>query len=61
MKATLKFQTSKQAQNFALAWSRFTLGGHTLGDTEITVYNIDDKGKEFIKNYVAKLNNNKGV
>ncbi len=57
MKATLKFQTNKQATLFAMAWSRATSNGHTLGDTDITVYNVDDKGKKFIEDYIYKLNN----
>lgn len=56
MKATLKFQNNKQATEFAMAWSRATTGGHTLGDTDVTVYNVDKIGKEFIENYIAKLN-----
>jgi len=57
MKATLKFQTSEQAKTFATAWSRATSNGHILGDTEITVYNVDENAKAFIENYVSKLNN----
>lgn len=56
MKATLKFQNNQQATEFAMAWSRATSGGHTLGDTDVTVYNIDDSGKAFIESYVARLN-----
>jgi len=56
MKATLKFQTSEQAKTFASSWSRATSGGHTLGDTDVTVYNIDEQGKRFIETYVSKLN-----
>ena len=56
MKATLKFQNNKQATEFAMAWSRATTGGHTLGDTDVTVYNVDETGKQFIENYISKLN-----
>jgi len=56
MKATLNFQNNKQAVEFSLAWSRATSGGHTLGDTDVTVYNIDEKGKAFIDSYVNNLN-----
>jgi hypothetical protein len=56
MKATLRFQNNKQATEFSMAWSRFTSGGHTLGDTEVTVYNVDESGKKFINNYITKLN-----
>jgi len=57
MKATLNFQTNEQAILFASAWSRATANGHTLGDTEVTVYNVDCEGKAFIEGYIAKLNN----
>ena len=56
MKATINFQNNKQATEFAMAWSRHTSGGHTLGDTDITVYNVDEAGKRFIDNYITKLN-----
>ena len=56
MKATINFQNNKQATEFAMAWSRHTSGGHTLGDTDITVYNVDEAGKKFIDNYITKLN-----
>ena len=56
MKATLNFQNNKQALEFSLAWSRATSGGHTLGDTDVTVYNVDAKGKAFIDAYVNNLN-----
>ena len=57
MKATLTFQTSEQATLFGIAWSRARSNGHTITGAEITVYNVDDKGKEFIENYISKLNN----
>ena len=57
MKATLKFQTSEQAQTFATAWSRATSNGHTVGNTDVTVYNVDEDAKSFIENYISKLNN----
>ena len=56
MKATLKFQTNEQANNFSLAYSRNTLGGHVVGDKEVTVFNIDEDKKEFIDSYVKSLN-----
>jgi len=56
MKATLKFQTNEQANNFALAYSRNTLGGHIVGNKEVTVFNIDEDKKEFIDSYVKSLN-----
>ena len=56
MKATLKFQTNEQANDFALAYSRKTLGGHIVGDKEVTVFNIDKDKKKFIDSYVNSLN-----
>ncbi len=56
MKATLKFQTSEQAQTFAIAWSRATSNGHILGSTDVTVYNVDEDAKAFIENYIYNLN-----
>jgi len=56
MKATLKFNNNEQATKFAAAWSRATSGGHILGDTDVTVYNIDNDSKKFIENYINKLN-----
>ena len=56
MKATINFQTNEQATLFSLAWGRATAGGHTLGNTEVTIYNVDEKGKKFINNYILKLN-----
>ena len=57
MKATLKFQTNEQAEKFALAFSRRTLGGHILGNKQVTVFNIGKDEKLFIDNYVNNLNN----
>ena len=57
MKATLKFQTNEQAEKFALAFSRRTLGGHILGNKKVTVFNIGKDEKLFIDNYVNNLNN----
>jgi hypothetical protein len=56
MKATLKFQTNEQAESFALAYSRNTLGGHIVGNVEVTVFNIGEKEKAFIENYIKQLN-----
>ena len=55
MKAKLKFPTVKDAEKFAIQWSRKTGGGHNLSTNgEVTVYNVDFKGKLFIKDYVEK-------
>ena len=64
MNATLKFKNYEQSEEFTTAWSRATSKGHTMrvkdftsGETEITVYNVTKLGREFINNYIAKLNN----
>ena len=57
MKATITFKTNQQAQEFALSYSRKTLGGHIVGDTTVTVYNVDEDAKAFIDSYINKLNN----
>lgn len=61
MKATLKFSDYNKANDFAVAYKFATLSSPVVGDeangiTEVTVYNVDDKAKEFINNYIAKLN-----
>ena len=56
MKATLKFQTSEQANNFALAYGRKLFGGHIVADKEVAVFNIDEEKKEFIDSYIKSLN-----
>jgi hypothetical protein len=56
MRATLKFKTNEQAEEFATAWSRATCGGHTVFKNQVHVYGIDDAGKDFIDNYIKQLN-----
>lgn len=57
MKATIKFNTNEQAQDFALQYSRATLGGTTIADTKVSVYNVDADAKTFIDGYINRLNN----
>jgi hypothetical protein len=57
MKATINFNTNKQAQDFALSYSRATLGGTTIADTKVSVYNVDADAKAFIDGYINRLNN----
>ena len=57
MKATLKFQTNEQANNFALAYGRKLFGMHIVSDKEVAVFNIDEDKKEFIDSYIKSLNN----
>tara|TARA_R100001163_G_C4949220_1_gene117720 strand:+ start:43 stop:216 length:174 start_codon:yes stop_codon:yes gene_type:complete len=56
MKATLTFQNNKQANDFALAYSRKTLKGHVVGNNTVTVYNVNEETKIFIDEYVKNLN-----
>jgi len=57
MKATINFNTNEQAQDFALNYSRATLGGTTIADTKVSVYNVDADAKAFIDGYINRLNN----
>ncbi len=53
MKVKLKFPTVKDAEKFAIQWSRKTGGGTGVSSSgEITIYNVDTKGKKFIEDYV---------
>jgi len=56
MKATLTFTTRQQAEDFAKAWSRKTLTGHTVSagmqNVQVTVWNVTDQLKEWIETYV---------
>jgi hypothetical protein len=56
MEATLKFQTSEQAEKFALSYSRNTCKGHTISNNIVKVYNVTDNDKKFINDYVKSLN-----
>lgn len=61
-KATINFPNSTMANNFATAWSRATLEGHTVSATKedgsvgVTVYDVDDNKKIFIENYINEIN-----
>jgi len=57
MKATINFNTNEQAQDFAIQYSRATLGGTTIADSKVSVYNIDEEAKAFIDGYINRLNN----
>ena len=55
MKVKLKFPTVKDAEKFAIQWSRKTGDGTGVSSSgEITIYNVDTKGKKFIEDYVEK-------
>jgi len=57
MKATIKFNTNEQAETFATTWTRRTLSGTTVANTDVSIYNVTDEDKEFINEYITKLNN----
>ena len=58
--ATLTFEKRIQAQDFSIAWSRFTGTGHVIWagieNVTVRVTDVDDKKKEFINNYI-NINN----
>lgn len=54
--AELKFQTREQANDFARAWTFKSLMGHTISDSTVNVYNVNDSLKAWIDNYAANLN-----
>jgi hypothetical protein len=62
MKATLKFSNYTQANDFAVAYKFHTLSSPIVsnegpeGVTSVTIYNINEKSKSFINNYITKLN-----
>ena len=45
MTSNYQFNTNEQAQDFALNYSRATLGGTTIADTKVSVYNVDADAK----------------
>lgn len=58
--ATLTFQKRIQAEEFSIAWTRFTRTGHTvwawLENVVVSVSDIDEGKKSFIDNYINNLN-----
>mgnify|MGYP003634122250 FL=1 len=60
MKATLSFTNRKDAQKFATLWSRRSLMGYVLGNTEngasVDVYDITPALKDWIDEYVKEEN-----
>lgn len=60
LKATLTFNSFKDAKQFASAWAFKTLTGHDMtsvkqdGTVNVTVYNVDNAKKQFIEAYVSK-------
>ena len=57
MKATIKFNTNEQANEFATQWGRKSISGHTVSDKSVSIYNITDDLKTWIDSYIANLNN----
>ena len=62
MEATLTFTTLKMAEDFAKAWSRKSMKGHTIGsgaeNVSVLIDGITDELKIWIDMYVANINNN---
>ena len=56
MKATIKFKTIKQAEDFSIKYSRKTLKGTVVLGTEVSVHNLSDDEVYFINSYVDQLN-----
>jgi|GEM_PF-3052753 len=57
LEATLNFQDRNQANEFAKAWSRKSLMGHTVSkDNSVSIYGITDDLKLWIDNYVDACN-----
>jgi hypothetical protein len=53
--AELEFPNRKDANDFAIAWSRHTLSGHTVGsDGTISIYGVTEDNKEWISEYIKK-------
>lgn len=56
MKATLNFENRNQANEFAIAWTRKSLMGHTISKASVDIYGITKELKSWIDSYVAKIN-----
>lgn len=53
--AELKFPNREYANNFAIAWSRHTLSGHTVGhDGTVSIYGVTEDNKQWISEYIEK-------
>ena len=61
VKAILEFSNRQLAADFGKAWVRETLTGHDMsavrpdGSVRVTVYDVDEKKKEFIETYVQSI------
>tara|TARA_R110000803_G_scaffold79043_3_gene144426 strand:+ start:666 stop:839 length:174 start_codon:yes stop_codon:yes gene_type:complete len=56
MKATLNFKSRKQANDFARAWTRKSLMGHTVSKHSVEIYDITEDLKSWVDDYVARAN-----
>ena len=60
MEATLTFEKRNQAEQFAKAWSRKTLSGHTImsgnENVKVHIYDITDDLIVWIDSYVSEIN-----
>lgn len=55
-KATLIFLTNEEAEEFATAYSRKTLRGHTITQNTVEVYELSIDDKNWIDKYVKDMN-----
>jgi hypothetical protein len=56
MKATINFNTNKQANEFATQWGRKSMSGHTVSGKSVSIYGITEDLKTWIDSYIYKLN-----
>lgn len=60
IKATLTFPNRLQAEEFATKWARYSKRGHIVGagteNVPVTIYDLTEKDKEWVDNYVNQLN-----
>lgn len=54
--ATITFQNRRDADIFAIKWTRFTKTGHIISGNSVTVYDVDAKKKDWIDGYVELCN-----
>lgn len=63
IKATLTFANRLQAEEFAVKWARYSKKGHIVGagteNVAVTIYDLTEKDKEWVDNYVNQLNSSK--
>ena len=51
--AELVFPTPLDAANFAKAYSRKTLRGHSVGGNKVNIDNVTDEVKHWISDYIS--------